>query len=72
MGGQDMGGQDEVALKERMKVAASYPGARHYLTVTNNVVDVISSPHVCPVVPNPMEQIFGFQNDREKNWSVGS
>ena len=37
-----MGGQDEVALKERVKVAASYPGARHFLTVSNNVVDVIS------------------------------
>ena len=37
-----MGGQDEVALKERVKVAASYPGARHCLTVSNNVVDVIT------------------------------
>jgi hypothetical protein len=59
-----MGGQDEVALKERVKVAASYPGARHFLTVTNNVVDVISSLHVCPFVPYPTERMFGFRNDR--------
>ena len=59
-----MGGQDEVALRERVKVAASYPGARHFLTVTNNVVDVISSLHVCPFVPYPTERMFGFRNDR--------
>ena len=58
-----MGGQDEGALNERVKLDASFPGARHFLTVSNNQVDVIISPHVCPLVPNPMERVFGFRND---------
>jgi hypothetical protein len=43
-----MGGQDEVALKEQVRLDASLPGAHHYLTVSNNVVNIISSPHVSP------------------------
>ena len=64
-----MAQQDVAALKDREKLLASLPVARHILTVIGGKFCIVTMcPRVCGYAPNPLEWVYGFINDR--TWVV--